>query len=45
MRLVLLDTLFRNSGRSEEHLIMEKSTTYGADLRVESLETSLFEGL
>ena len=45
MRLVLLVTLFRNSDESEEHLIIETSTTYGADLRVESLVTSLVEGL
>ena len=43
MRLVLLDTLFRNSDESEEHLFVDTSTTYGADLYVASLIMFLVE--
>ena len=45
MRLVIMDRLFRNSDETEEHLFMDTSTTYGADLYIESLVASLVEGL
>ena len=45
MKLVLLDTMFRNSDEPEERLFMDTSTTYGADLHVESLVISLVERL
>ena len=45
MRLVLLDILFNNSDEFEENLFMDTSTTYGTDRYVESLVTSLVEGL
>ena len=44
LRLVLSNTLFMHCDESEEHLFMDTSTTYGADLYVESLVTSLVEG-
>ena len=45
MRLVLKDTVFSNSDESKENLFMDICTTYGNDLYVESLATSLVEGL
>ena len=41
MGLVLLYTLFRSSDESVEDLFMDTSTTYGADLYVDYLATSL----
>ena len=45
MILVLLDILLKKSDESEENLFMDTSTTYGTELYVESLVTSLVEGL